>query len=32
MKVLTWNVKRASISRPGVWEQLEQEDADIVFV
>ena len=32
MKVLMWNVKRASISRPGVWEQLEQEDADIVLL
>lgn len=32
MKVLTWNVNRASGSRTGVWERLEQENADIVLL
>ena len=32
MKVLTWNVNRASVSRSGVWERLEHEDADIVLL
>lgn len=32
MKVLTWNVNRASLSRSGVWGRLEQEDADIVLL
>ena len=32
MKVLTWNVNRASLSRRGVWERLEREDADIVLL
>ena len=32
MKVLTWNVNKASMSRSGVWKHLEQEDADIVLL
>ena len=32
MKVLTWNVNKASYSRTGVWERLEHEDADIVLL
>lgn len=32
MKVLTWNVNKASLSRSGVWKYLEQEDADIVLL
>lgn len=32
MKVLTWNVNRASLSRSGVWKHLEEEDADIVLL
>ena len=32
MKVLTWNVNRASESRSGVWKRLEQEHADIVLL
>ena len=32
MKVLAWNVNRASLSRSGVWKHLEQEDADIVLL
>ena len=32
MKVLTWNVNRANVSRSGVWEKLEQENADIVLL
>lgn len=32
MKVITWNVNRASLSRYGVWSRLEQEDADIVLL
>lgn len=32
MKVITWNVNKASLSRTGVWEMLEQEDADIVLL
>lgn len=32
MKVLTWNVNRASLSRSGVWERLQQENADIVLL
>ena len=32
MKVITWNVNKASLSRGGVWTMLEQEDADIVLL
>ena len=32
MRVLTWNVNRASVTRSGVWERLEQENADIVLL
>ena len=32
MKVITWNVNKASLSRNGVWEMLEREDADIVLL
>ena len=32
MKVITWNVNKASLSRDRVWEMLEQEDADIVLL
>ena len=32
MKVITWNVNKASLSRNGVWEVLEREDADIVLL
>ena len=32
MKVLTWNVNRASVSRSGVWNRVEDEDADIVLL
>ena len=32
MKVITWNVNKASLSRDGVWTMLEQEDADIVLL
>ena len=32
MKVITWNVNKASLSRVGVWKMLEQEDADIVLL
>ena len=32
MKVLTWNVNKASLSRSGVWQRLEHEDADIVLL
>ena len=32
MKVLTWNVNRASVSRSGVWDRLEREDADIALL
>ena len=32
MKVLTWNVNKASDSRTGVWERLAHENADIVLL
>lgn len=32
MKMITWNVNRASLSRVGTWKLLEQEDADIVLL
>ena len=32
MKVIAWNVNTASLSRNGVWEMLEREDADIVLL
>ena len=32
MKVITWNVNRAKESRPGLWEMVHREDADIVLL
>lgn len=32
MKVLTWNVNRATESRTGLWEMVQREDADIVLL
>ena len=32
MKVLTWNVNKASRSRRETWEMLRREDADIVML
>ena len=32
MKVLTWNVNRASESRPELWQMVQREDADIVLL
>ena len=32
MKILTWNVNRASVSRSELWETLWREDADIVLL
>lgn len=32
MKVLTWNVNRAGVSRRETWEMLRREDADIVLL
>ena len=32
MKVLTWNVNKASTSRSRVWKRLENENADIVLL
>lgn len=32
MKALTWNVNRAGVSRTGLWDFVEREDADIVML
>lgn len=32
MKVITWNVNRATESRTGLWEMVKHEDADIVLL
>lgn len=32
MKVITWNVNKASLDREGVWQMLEREDADILLL
>ena len=32
MKILTWNVNRATESRTGVWEMVRRENADIVLL
>lgn len=32
MRVLTWNVNRATESRTGLWEMVQRENADIVFL
>ena len=32
MKALTWNVNRAGVSRTGLWNFIEREDADIVML
>ena len=32
MKVLTWNVNRAGVSRTRLWDFLEHEDADIILL